>query len=311
MKKVSIKSVSNTAVVLAALVILCVVLSLASPFFAGRNNLVNIVLQATINATLACGMTFVILTGGIDLSVGSVVAFAGILLGAMLKSGVPLGAALAGCLLTGGVCGLVNGLLVTRVNLPAFIATLGMMSIARGGALYIADGRAISGFSGKLNFIGSGTLLGVPVMILVMAATFAIGMFLLRFTRAGRYIYAIGGNVEATRLSGINTGRYTVLVYGICGLTAGLAAVLLTARLDSAQPVAGEGYELDAIAATVIGGTSMSGGEGRLSGTFIGALFIAVLNNGLNLLNVSSYIQQIVIGLVIIFAVTFDRIRSK
>ena len=196
MKKVSIKSVSNTAVVLAALVILCVALSLASPFFAGRNNLVNIVLQATINATLACGMTFVILTGG--------------------------------------VCGLVNGLLVTRVNLPAFIATLGMMSIARGGALYIADGRAISGFSGKLNFIGSGTLLGVPVMILVMAATFAIGMFLLRFTRAGRYIYAIGGNVEATRLSGINTGRYTVLVYGICGLTAGLAAVLLTARLDSA-----------------------------------------------------------------------------
>ncbi|WP_122790485.1 ABC transporter permease [Intestinibacillus sp. Marseille-P6563] len=311
MKKLSIKSMSNTIVVLAALVVLCIALSLASPYFATKNNLINIVLQAAINATLACGMTFVILTGGIDLSVGSIVAFAGILLGVMLKAEIPLAMALLGCVLIGGICGLVNGLLVTRINLPPFISTLGMMSIARGGALYIADGRAISGFSGKLNYIGSGTILGIPVMILIMALTFLIGLFVLKFTRAGRYIYAIGGNVEATRLSGINTNRYTTLVYVICGLTAGLAAVLLTSRLDSAQPVAGEGYELDAIAATVIGGTSLSGGEGKLSGTIIGALIIAVLNNGLNLLNVSSYIQQIVIGLVIILAVTFDRIRSK
>lgn len=311
MKKLSIKSMSNTIVVLAALVVLCIALSLASPYFATKNNLINIVLQAAINATLACGMTFVILTGGIDLSVGSIVAFAGILLGVMLKAEIPLAVALLGCVLVGGICGLVNGLLVTRINLPPFISTLGMMSIARGGALYIADGRAISGFSGKLNYIGSGTILGIPVMILIMALTFLIGLFVLKFTRAGRYIYAIGGNVEATRLSGINTNRYTTLVYVICGLTAGLAAVLLTSRLDSAQPVAGEGYELDAIAATVIGGTSLSGGEGKLSGTIIGALIIAVLNNGLNLLNVSSYIQQIVIGLVIILAVTFDRIRSK
>ncbi len=311
MKKLSIKSMSNTIVVLAALVVLCIALSLASPYFATKNNLINIVLQAAINATLACGMTFVILTGGIDLSVGSIVAFSGILLGVMLKAEIPLAVALLGCVLIGGICGLVNGLLVTRINLPPFISTLGMMSIARGGALYIADGRAISGFSGKLNYIGSGTILGIPVMILIMALTFLIGLFVLKFTRAGRYIYAIGGNVEATRLSGINTNRYTTLVYVICGLTAGLAAVLLTSRLDSAQPVAGEGYELDAIAATVIGGTSLSGGEGKLSGTIIGALIIAVLNNGLNLLNVSSYIQQIVIGLVIILAVTFDRIRSK
>ncbi len=309
MKK--LKNISNTIVVLAALVVLCIALACASPYFATGSNLINIVLQAAINATLACGMTFVILTGGIDLSVGSIVAFAGILLGTMLKSGMPLAVALIGCVLAGGVCGLVNGLLVTRLNLPPFISTLGMMSIARGAALYIADGRAISGFSGKLNFIGSGTVLGIPVMILIMAVTFLIGIFILKYTRAGRYIYAIGGNVEATRLSGINTGRYTMLVYILCGLTSGLAAVLLTARLDSAQPVAGEGYELDAIAATVIGGTSLSGGEGRLSGTIIGALIIAVLNNGLNLLNVSSYIQQIVIGLVIVLAVSFDRIRSK
>ena len=311
MKKIQIKELSNTVIVLAALVVLCAALSIASPYFATSGNLINIVLQAAINATLACGMTFVILTGGIDLSVGSVLAFAGILFGTMLKSNMPLPTAILLCVLIGGVCGLINGLLVTRVNLPAFIATLGMMSIARGGALYLADGRAISGFSGRLNFIGNGSFLGIPVMILIMVITFAIGMFILRFTCAGRYIYAIGGNTEATRLSGINTNRYTTLVYIICGITAGLAAVMLTARLDSAQPVAGDGYEMNAIAATVIGGTSMSGGEGRLSGTIIGALFIAVLNNGLNLLNVSSYIQQIVIGLVIVGAVTFDRIRSK
>ena len=311
MKKINIKNVSNIFVVLVALIVLCIALSIASPWFATQKNLINIVLQAAINATLACGMTFVILTGGIDLSVGSIVALAGIVLGIIVKAEIPLAAALLVCVLIGGFCGLVNGLLVTRLNLPAFIATLGTMSIARGAALYIAGGRSISGFSGKLNFIGSGTILGIPVMIIIMALTFIIGMFILKYTRTGRYIYAIGGNMEATRLSGINTNRYTLLVYIICGLTAGLAAVLLTARLDSAQPVAGEGYELDAIAATVIGGTSLDGGEGRLSGTNIGALMIAVLNNGLNLLNVSSYIQQVVIGIVIVLAVTFDRIRSK
>lgn len=310
-KKVDIKSVSNTLVVLVALLVLCVALGVASPYFATGKNLINIVLQAAINATLACGMTFVILTGGIDLSVGSVLAFAGVIMGMLLKAELPLVVAIVCCVLIGGVWGFVNGFLVTRFNLPPFIATLGTLSIARGGALYLSNGRAISGFAGRLNTIGGGAFLGIPVMIYVMVATFLIGMFILKYTRAGRYIYAIGGNAEATRLSGINTNRYTMLVYAICGLTAGLAAVLLTSRLDSAQPVAGEGYELDAIAATVIGGTSMSGGEGHLAGTIIGALFIAVLNNGLNLLNVSSYIQQIVIGLVIILAVTFDRLRSK
>lgn len=311
MKKIDFRSISNTFVVLVALVALCIVLTFASPYFATKINLINIVLQAAINATLACGMTFVILTGGIDLSVGSIVALAGILLGVMLKANVPLPLALTACVLTGGLCGLVNGLMVTRVNLPAFIATLGMMSIARGSALYISGGRAISGFAGKLNFIGSGSILGIPVMIYLMIITFAIGLFILKYTRTGRYIYAIGGNTEATRLSGINTARYTMLVYAICGLTAGLAAVLLTARLDSAQPVAGEGYELDAIAATVIGGTNLDGGEGHLTGTIIGALIIAVLNNGLNLLNVSSYIQDIVIGLVIVLAVAVDRVRNR
>lgn len=306
-----LSSIPNNVMILLGLAVLCAVMSLASPFFLTPDNLVNAVLQAAINATLACGMTFVILTGGIDLSVGSIVAFAGVILGMLLKEGVPAPVALLGCVAVGALCGAFNGLLVTRVGLPPFIATLGSMSIARGLALYLTDGRSISGFGTSLSGIGSGTLLGVPWMIVIMVVTFAIGMFLLRFTRAGRYIYAIGGNVEATRLSGINTGRYTALVYIVCGITAGLASVLLTARLDSAQPVAGQGYELNAIAATVIGGTSLDGGEGRLSGTIIGALIISVLNNGLNLLNVSSYIQQIVIGLVIILAVAGDKLRSK
>lgn len=307
----NLKNISNNIIILAALVVLCLAMAVASPYFATKDNIVNIILQCAINATLACGMTFVILTGGIDLSVGSIVAFAGIVMGMGLKSGMPLVAAVLVCIAVGGICGAINGLLVTHVKLPAFIATLGMMSIARGLALYIADGRSISGFSGKLNFIGSGTILGIPTMIFIMAITFSIGIFILKYTCSGRYIYAIGGNVEATRLSGINTNRYTLLVYLICGLTAGLAAVLLTSRLDSAQPVAGQSYELQAIAATVIGGTSLDGGEGHLSGTLVGALIIAVLNNGLNLLNVSSYIQQIVIGVVIIMAVMIDRVRRK
>lgn len=176
MKKVNIKNVSNIFVVLVALIVLCIALSIASPWFATQKNLINIVLQAAINATLACGMTFVILTGGIDLSVGSIVALAGIVLGIIVKAEIPLAAALLVCVLIGGFCGLVNGLLVTRLNLPAFIATLGTMSIARGAALYIAGGRSISGFSGKLNFIGSGAILGIPVMIIIMALTFIIGM---------------------------------------------------------------------------------------------------------------------------------------
>lgn len=301
----------QNAMILIGLAALCLAMSIASRVFLTPDNLINVVLQAAINATIACGMTFVILTGGIDLSVGSIVAFAGVILGMMLKADVPVLAAVVVCVLLGGLCGLVNGLLVTQVNLPPFITTLGTMSIARGLALYVTGGRSISGFGGKLSAIGSGALLGIPWMIILMAITFALGMFLLRYTRAGRYIYAIGGNAEATRLSGIRTKRYTALVYIVSGLTAGIAALMLTARLDSAQPVAGQSYELQAIAATVIGGTSLDGGEGRLSGTIIGALIISVLNNGLNLLNVSSYIQQIVIGLVIILAVSVDRIRNK
>ena len=310
-KKISFSKIPTTLITLAALIILCIVLSIASPYFLTQKNLVNAVLQCTINATLACGMTFVILTGGIDLSVGSVVAFVGVMLGTFVKGGMALPLAIVLSILIGGVAGIINGLLVTKIKLPPFIATLGTMSIGRGLALAKTSGRSIQGLGSGMKFIGSGSILGIPVMILIMIVVFLVGMFILRYTRTGRYVYSVGGNLEATRLSGINTNKYIMFVYLFSGIMSGIAAVMLTGRLDAAQPVACEGYEMQAIAATVIGGTSMTGGEGRLSGTIVGALFISVLNNGLNLLNVSSYIQQIAIGLVIIFAVALDSLRSK
>ncbi|MCP4396420.1 MAG: ribose ABC transporter permease [bacterium] len=290
---------------------LCVILSFLSPVFLSVANISNVILQASINATLACGMTFVIVSGGIDLSVGSMLAICGVVMGSILKADLPLIVALSSALLVGGFCGLVNGFLITVGKLPPFISTLGMMSIARGTALFYTGGRSISGF--KLNFLvlGNGTIFGVPILIVIMVVTYLIAFFILRYTQLGRYTYAIGGNEEATRLSGINIQWYKTSVYVISGLTSGIAAIMLTARLNSAQPIAGMTYELDAIAATVIGGTSLSGGEGKIFGTIIGALIISVLRNGLNLLNVSSFIQQIVIGAVIIAAVLVDKAKKR
>jgi ribose/xylose/arabinose/galactoside ABC-type transport system permease subunit len=214
----------------------------------------------------------------------------------------------------GLACGVVNGLLITVGRLPPFIATLGMMSVARGTALMFTEGRPISGFAENFRWFATGEVVRVPAPVLIMIAVYAVAHFVLRRTKLGRYTYAIGGNEEAALLSGVNVRRYKTLVYGLAGLLSGLAAILLTARLNSAQPIAGMMYELDAIAATVIGGTSLLGGEGTVLGTLIGALIMAVLRNGLNLLGVSSFIQQIVIGSVIIVAVLIDmalKRRSK
>lgn len=290
---------------------LCVILAFLSPVFLTVANISNVILQASINATLACGMTFVIISGGIDLSVGSVLAMSGVVLGSVLKTDAPLAIGLLSALGIGGLCGLINGLFITLGNLPPFISTLGMMSIARGAALFYTGGRSISGFSMTVMTLGNGSFLGIPILIIIMAATYLIAFFILRYTQLGRYTYAIGGNEEATRLSGISIRWYKTTVYVISGLTSGIAAIMLTARLNSAQPIAGMSYELDAIAATVIGGTSLSGGEGKIYGTIIGALIISVLRNGLNLLNVSSFIQQIVIGAVIIAAVLVDKAKRR
>ena len=291
---------------LAGLIALSIVLWILTPHFLTISNLLNIAQQTTIVAIIAVGMTFVIITAGIDLSVGSVLAFAGVVMASLLQKGVPLVIALLAGLGAGLFCGLLNGLLITIGKLPPFIATLGMMSIARGAALVYTGGRPISGFSEGFRWLAVGEVFHISVPIIIMIAVYLIAHFVLTKTKLGRYTYAIGGNEEAAILSGVNVRFYKTLVYGLCGMLSGLAAIILTARLNSAQPIAGIMYELDAIAATVIGGTSLTGGEGKIFGTLIGALIIGVLRNGLNLLDISSFVQQVVIGAVIIVAVLFD-----
>lgn len=290
----------------AGLLVLCLALWIATPNFATTSNLVNVVEQSTIIGTIAVGMTFVILTGGIDLSVGSLVALSGIAFGTAIEAHLPLAVAVAIGLGAGFVCGAINGVLITVGRLPPFIATLGMMSVARGTALIISDGRPISGFSASFRDLATGHVLGIPAPVILMVALYIVAHLVLRRTILGRYTYAIGGNEEATALSGVNVRLYKTAVYAISGVLSAVTSLLLVARLDSAQPIAGINYELDAIAAVVIGGASLLGGSGSVTGTLIGALIMSVLRNGLNLLGVSSYVQQIAIGAVIVIAVLID-----
>lgn len=291
---------------LGGLLALGLLLTALTPHFLTVSNLLNVMEQTSINAVIAVGMTFVILSGGIDLSVGSLVALSGVVMASALQGGAPLPVAILAGLLTGAACGLVNGSLVTLGRLPPFIATLGMMSVARGAALLFTDGRPVSGFTADFRSLATGRVLMIPVPVLVTLAVYVVAHLVLTRTRFGRYVYAIGGNEEATRLSGVSVRFHKTMVYALSGLVSALAAAILTARLNSAQPIAGIMYELDAIAATVIGGTSLLGGQGRVSGTLIGALIMGVLRNGLNLLGISSFLQQVVIGLVIVGAVLLD-----
>ncbi len=296
---------------LIGLIVLAIIFWILTPYFLTLTNLLNIAQQTSINAIIAVGMTFVIITAGIDLSVGSILAFSGVVLASVLNLGAPFPIAVIVGLAVGFLCGSVNGVLITRGKLPPFISTLGMMSVARGAALLYSQGRPISGFSESFRFLANGEVFSIPFSVIVMIFVYLLAHFVLTRTKLGRYTYAIGGNEEASVLSGVNVYRYKTLVYAICGMLSGLAAVILTARLNSAQPIAGIMYELDAIAATVIGGTSLMGGEGTIVGTLIGAFIMGVLRNGLNLLGVSSFIQQIVIGSVIIIAVLVDMALKK
>ncbi|MCP5524803.1 MAG: ribose ABC transporter permease [Verrucomicrobiales bacterium] len=291
---------------LAGLLLLCLALTIATPYFLTVSNLLTVLEQVSINAIVAVGMTVVIITAGIDLSVGSILAFAGVVMATVLQREVPVPLAIGIGLAVGLGCGLTNGLLITLGRLPPFIATLGMMSIARGGALLFTNGRPVSGFSDGFRALATSQFLFIPMPTVIMLVVYLACHFLLTRTRFGLYAYAMGGNEQATHLSGINVRRHKTLVYGLCGLTSAIAAVILTARLNSAQPIAGMMYELDAIAATVIGGASLMGGQGTLIGTLIGALLMGVLRNGLNLLEVSSFLQQVIIGTVIIVAVLVD-----
>ena len=293
--------------ILFAFILLMVVLAFLSDSFLTVNNLLNIARQVSINAIIAAGMTFVILTFGIDLSVGSVLAFSGAIIAGLLSRGHPLVVGIGAGLLVGGLIGLVNGLIITKGGVQPFIATLGMLTIARGATLVYTDGRPITGLPDAFVWLGAGEIARIPVPVVIMTFVFAASYVVLTQTVLGRYIYAIGGNEEATRLSGVNVAFYKTLAYVISGALSALSAVILTARLNSAQPTAGMGYELDAIAAVVLGGTTLAGGEGGIAGTLLGALIIGVLNNGLNLLNVSSFYQQVVKGVVILLAVLLDR----
>jgi ribose transport system permease protein len=278
---------------LIGLLIVTVIFLVLSPYFFTVTNLMNIAQQTSINAIIAVGMTFVIITAGIDLSVGSIMAFAGVVLAGVIQSGLPEPVAVLIGLFIGLICGLSNGLLISYGRLPPFIATLGMMSVARGAALLYTEGRPISGFSSSFRFLATGSILNIPTSVIIMIVIYIVAHVVLNRTKLGRYTYAIGGNEEAALLSGVKTKLIKTTVYGLSGLLSGFAAVILTARLNSAQPIAGIMYELDAIAAVVIGGTSLVGGEGKIIGTLIGALIMGVLRNGLNLLGVSSFVQQI------------------
>lgn len=296
---------------LIALTGLIIGFSVASPAFLTGANLQNILEQITRNAILAVGLTCVILTGGIDLSVGSVVAFSGIVAGLAMAKGLFVPFAILVAIGVGLVCGLVNGSLVAIAGLPPFIATLGMMSAARGLALMASAGQPISGFSPALVALWDGHVGPIPAPLLITGLIYFTFWWILEHTAFGMHVYALGGNAQAAWLAGVNTKRTTMAVYAISGMLAGLTAILLTARLNTAQPTAGAVAELEAIAATVIGGTSLSGGEGRILGTLLGALIMGVLMNGLNLLDVSTYAQKVIIGVVIVAAVGVDRLSHR
>lgn len=294
---------------LLGLFLLVVIVSILNPSFLEPLNLLNLLRQVAINALIAFGMTFVILTGGIDLSVGAILALSSALTAGMMVAGVdPIVAILVGCIL-GAVMGMVNGLFITIGKMAPFIATLATMTIFRGLTLVYTGGNPITGLGDNYLFqlFGRGYFLGIPVPAITMILAFVFLFILLHKTPFGRKTYAIGGNEKAALISGIKVPKVKIMIYSLSGMLAALAGAILTSRLNSAQPTAGTSYELDAIAAVVLGGTSLSGGKGRIFGTLIGALIIGTLNNGLNLLGVSSFYQMVVKGIVILIAVLLDR----
>ena len=305
-----------------ALLVLCICLSLLTDKFLTTANGVNVLRQVAVNACIATGMTLIVLTGGIDLSVGSILALCGAITAGLLKNGMQfpsadlligftiLGASLAG-IIVGALLGFFNGVSITAFKVPPFVATLAMLTVARGFTMLYTGGHPISNLGEGFAKIGTGSMLGIPVPVWIAAAVVLLAAFITQKTRLGRYIYAIGGNETAARLSGIRINRVKMIVYGIGGALAALGGVIVTSRLDSAQPNAGISYELDAIAAVVIGGTSLNGGKGTVWGTVIGAVIIGVLNNRLVLLNVSPFWQQVVKGAVILLAVIIDKAGEK
>jgi ribose transport system permease protein len=311
-KLVGIISEFSIAIALLAEIIL---FSQFSQYFFTTENLLNVSLQASITAIIAAGMTFVILTAGIDLSVGSLVAFAGILATSIIRTDLPvylsLSLGISAGLLFGIFSGYIAGIFVTRFRITPFIVTLALMTIWRGASFVYTEGRPIWELPEVFAYLGGGRIAGIPVPTVIMVIVFIVSHIVLTRTKFGRYVYAVGGNVEAARLAGIKTNKILISVYVISGALSALAGILLASRINSGQPNAGLMYELDVIAAVVVGGTSLFGGRGTILGTFLGAMLIAVLRNGLNLLNVGSYVQQVIVGSVILLAVLIDQLRKN
>lgn len=295
-----------------ALIILMAVFTIINSNFLTANNLLNLLLQVTSNALIAFGMTFVILTGGIDLSVGSILALSSALTAGLLGSGMPVTLAILISLILGCILGMMNGLLISYGKLAPFIVTLATMTIFRGATLVYTNGNPITkGLSDTFlfQFLGQGYIVGIPFPVIIMFIVFIVLYVLLHKTAFGKSVYAIGGNEKAAYISGVKLNKVKIIIYSISGIMASISGLIITSRLSSAQPTAGASYEMDAIAAVVLGGTSLSGGKGRILGTLIGALIIGVLNNGLNIIGVSAFWQQVVKGVVILIAVLIDRFK--
>ncbi|HAH95917.1 MAG TPA: ribose ABC transporter permease [Firmicutes bacterium] len=310
-KKIRLLRLGQSVGVLIGLLVLAVILSILTPLFLTIDNLLNVALQSATYILVATGMTFVVVTGGIDLSVGSIAALAGVVMALAMKAGVNPGISVFLGLIVGIVCGLLNGLLVAKANLPPFIVTLATMSVIRGLALILTGGIPIYGFPAAFRWLGTGRVGVIPVAALISLLIAALGGLIFKKTRIGHYATAIGDNEEATRLCGINVSKYKALVYVISGLTAAMAAVIITGRLNTAEPLAGYMIEMDAVAAVVMGGTSLAGGKGSILGTTLGALLMGVMRNGLNLMSVQSNYQQLAMGAIILIAVLLDKIRGK
>ncbi|BAP85023.1 ribose transport system permease protein [Paucilactobacillus hokkaidonensis JCM 18461] len=300
---------------LTALVVLVILVSVLNSAFLNVNNLMNLLQQVSVNALIAFGMQFVILTAGIDLSVGSILALSGAFAAQMILMGMPPLLAFLVGMISGAIFGAFNGLLIAYGKAAPFIVTLATMSVFRGATYVLTNGNPITGpkmnNSLSFQFIGQGYLFGVPFQVYIMIVLYALAYMLLHKTTFGRKTYALGGNEKAAFVAGVNTKRLQILIYTIAGFLAAVAGMILTSQLASAQPDAGTGYEMDAIAAVVLGGTSLAGGKGKMFGTLVGALIIGVLNNGMNLLGISSFYQQIVKGIVILIAVLLDRKQSQ
>lgn len=314
-QKIQSKKISESLTKLGpllALIVLVLTVSIMNPNFLSPSNLLNLLRQVSANGFIAFGMTFVILTGGIDLSVGSTLALSSAFTASLIANQVNPAIAVFVGLLSGFLLGAMNGLLIAKGKMAPFIATLATMTIYRGSTLVFTNGNPITGLGNSFffSFIGRGYLFGIPFPVVLMFLIFILLYILLHKTAFGRKTYAIGGNEKAAFIAGVKIDRIKVLIYALSGLMASISGMIITSRLNSAQPNAGQAYEMDAIAAVVLGGTSLSGGRGRIFGTLIGALIIGTLNNGLNLLGVSSFYQQIVKGIVIVIAVLLDRKRK-